>query len=205
MNRAEKSNGDIVSIDCLIIGNQVKISPSDDNAQYVSKVTWFDDTLMAVSVPTNNGKFLKPVKGEELTFEFTKKDGFYVFESRFLRANVNTYVFHKPKNIYRIQKREFVRVTTLLQARVNHEHNSFIINISSNGALINVKNNICIGEEVFLEFELLNKPLCIKGKIVRFSSKGYGIEFTRIAKNDQDLIMRYVLKKMAGDRKKLGY
>lgn len=203
--RAEKSIGDIVSVNCLIIGEKVKITSDDDNTKYISVVTWFDEKLMAVSIPTNNGKPLKPFKGEVFTFEFTKKDGVYIFEAMFLRANDKSYVFHKPEQIVRMQNREFVRVKTLIPARVNSDQDCYILDISSNGALVKSKNSICVRDEVFMEFELLNKTLGIKGKVVRASARGYGIRFINIAKINQDLIMRYVLKKMAEDRKKLGY
>ena len=58
-----------------------------------------------------------------------------------------------------------------------------IMNLSRNGVFIQTQRPIFVGEEIIIDFKIegFTKPLKIKGKVVRASRSGVGIEFKNVS------------------------
>ena len=78
-----------------------------------------------------------------------------------------------------------------------------ILNLSHNGAFIETKRPVFVGEDIIMQFEIdgIKESIEIKGEVVHASHKGVGIRFTGFNRYVLDYIKR-LLKKNSGRRSK---
>lgn len=214
----------------LKIGEMVEVEISQNQSyegNYLSKVTDMDDKQIFFSLPTEKGHVVPLRKGEKISINVVKKDGVYSFKGNIIDRSMKPYMhflMNIPKDIVRLQRRNFVRimlnlVTTFQIYSISGEelseeiHKGVTINLSGGGMFIASTKKLDYGTEVLVNFKLTNGIECnkIRGMVRREESikvmggekLGYGIEFLEIDSRIREHIISYLFE-LQRDRRSKG-
>lgn len=190
---------------------------------YLASVQDITDYELLISIPTKGTNPLVLKKDDHLILSFISEGSRYEFSARVIGwryDNIPMYVITLPGEYKRVQLRQFVRISTLLdvlcaEVPENGKHPVFAkcssLDISGGGIRLLHKKNFEIDTKLLLKImiPLKKEPeyLEISGTVVRTwpdeNLKLYkvAVKFTGISRSQQDLIVRYTFMKMSEQRR----
>lgn len=194
---------------------------------YNSSVQDLDDNSFCITIPLQGPNPLILDNGDRVKVNYVSDMSRFEFETKVVgwrSDNIPMYVLARPKDVKRIQLREFVRLNVLLEAEcaeIPEEGKQPVfkkcsaLDISGGGTRLLLKKEYPPGTELLLRFALPIKKsrgnvleiIEITGRVARaWPNRDDGryqtaIEFKGIGRRQQDLIVRFVLQKMAEQRR----
>ncbi len=204
----------------LAMGDKVKINPHNSNKEhiegYIAGINEEDiDIALAEDI-----KKIAVEEDEAVILEVIKKDrkeSLYVAEARLVQYIAKRNPECKLKitsEFIRIQRRYYVRVPVkfeveYLASNGDSLNEGFFLDLSGGGALLNTVQELALGKEIVMRFNLEFKnetvPFEVKGRVVREDLAPriwaepnmpykYGISFEGLTTLQQDHIIRFVME-----------
>lgn len=207
------------------VNRKIEIKPLYSEEYYLFSIKSFVDDKLYV-IPVNDMLFNFSNK-EELEIKIAGNDAIYLFKTTILYvknqgSRYASYILEKPKQVQRVQNREFVRIpvsinTIYAELKANGEESNdeegLALNLSGGGMRLATSRLLEVGSVLLLsynlDFDTDEVEIKVKGMVMREytmrleenSIKNwkhhYGISFINIPTNLQDLIMRYVIKQFS--------
>lgn len=190
---------------------------------YLASVQDITDYELLISIPTKGTNPLVLKKDDHLILSFISEGSRYEFSAKVIGwryDNIPMYVITLPGEYKRVQLRQFVRISTLLDVLCaempeSGKHPVFAkcssLDISGGGIRLLHKKNFEVDTKLLLKImiPLKKEPeyLEISGTVVRTwpdeNLKLYkvAVKFTGISRSQQDLIVRYTFMKMSEQRR----
>jgi len=185
--------------------------------------------LAKVGMPIYKGAYIKIPKGVKLSIRAYSKNTLYLFKSivyslgkegsiRFLMVNV-------PEEIYRIQRRNYVRIPlceegffylkdeheldNIEKTQIAEKFRFVTKDFSAGGAAIVTKKDLCIGDKILININLKDEVILnnVEAQVVRkigktqFGDNIYGIKFLGITRNLEKELVKFVFKCEIGNVK----
>lgn len=105
------------------------------------------------------------------------------------------------------EQRNFFRVGVTLPARLSliarsggilRQYDGTILDISLGGAIVNTRGAITLKQEIILQFKILDIDISLPATVIRSTNQmnneiGYGIAFTEISDNVNDVLFKYLV------------
>jgi len=201
----------------LHIGLRLELTRKDDLRVYVTRVEDMSNFEFAVGVPfgTASTEVFQP--GEEIFCWFGDKEdhALWGFAARVLRREVRRiplYYVSLPTSFERVQRRNFFRLPTLIQAQYRlvgdtNWHKSFVIDISGGGVRLSHRDPLAHLDLVQISFVLhkADPHFLLQGQVMRVErvdSAGVlmyhtGIKFINLPMGTQDRLVGYVFARMS--------
>ena len=193
---------------------------------YKCRVIDIQDEAILVDIPINQDTKRQSLfeLNSIVDVSFSHQDAVYRFPSMIIKTNLTEKIpwmalSYFPDRIQKIQRREYIRVETILDVSVHFPHNEctdFITvthDLSGGGAALLVDKSLTIPRdvEVDLMFILPLKGeleyIPIYGKTVRVLERNEGknilsVKFNNMTQEDQQRIIQYCFQKQLADHKK---
>ncbi|MBS3872640.1 MAG: PilZ domain-containing protein [Firmicutes bacterium] len=201
----------------LHIGLRLELTRKDDLRVYVTRVEDISHLEFAVGVPfgSTSAEVFHP--GEEIFCWFGDKEdqALWGFAARVLRREVRRiplYYISMPTNFERVQRRNFFRLPTLIQAQYrllgeNHWYKAFVIDISGGGVRLSHRDPLAHLDMVQVTFALhkSDSHFLLQGQVMRVErvdSAGIlmyhtGIKFINLPMSTQDRLVGYVFARLS--------
>ncbi|WP_026939479.1 flagellar brake protein [Hippea alviniae] len=200
------------------IGQKVMVYVQEGNFQgtYSSFIYDIDESKnIYISMPTNeNGLKAVVREGEKLEVSFVDRRGFRIGFTSKLKEILNKdgqviYKLDKPTSLARVELRENFRVPVLIEASFYAFKNGkiekakgTILDISAGGVRLSTDIELEVRDKLYLEFDLGGTKLEeIEAEVVRKAITGeegvnhYGLRFTDLSKDEEDMIIKFCLSK----------
>lgn len=207
-----------------------------DTESYKSNVQDITDKYIAISVPTREGVYVPLSKDSKIDVMYYKDDSAYRFTTFVTgrkKDKINLILLSIPENVRKVQRRQYFRVP--LSAYVSYVNltkysksikkdikdinikyiekdeklfsKALIMDISGGGVKLSSEKTCSVGDIILLEILLEQKPVFVKGKIVR---KEYdeqcrnlcGILYIDMEQNMREKIIKYIFYVMRNIRRK---
>lgn len=210
----------------LKVNQKVEVARSGEGEFYPALIQDVADDFFCITIPYLRGMPLVLVPGEQVDVRVIESDAAYFFTAAVLgrrRDEIPLYGLSIPTEVKRIQRRRFARVETLLEVwyapvpqgdEAPAFRQGWAVNLSGGGLCLGTDYRFEIGDQILLRFTLdlgeRRLEVATQGRIVRrdVMSEGspgsgyrYGVEFLDLPMREQDLICRYVFRKMAERRR----
>jgi c-di-GMP-binding flagellar brake protein YcgR len=190
---------------------------------YASSVQDLDKKTFCISIPTQGPRKLVLNIGETVKISFVAETSRCEFETSVVgrrHDNIPLYELDLPNECKRIQLRGFVRIPVIIdvcyaklpdagQEPVFTKCSS--LDLSGCGIRLLLKENFAEGTSLIIKFEISVKTrpedVEVLGRVVRAmpeeNVKGYqtAIQFEKISRRQQDLIVRFIYEKMSERRR----
>lgn len=185
--------------------------------------------LAKIGMPIYKGAYIKIPKGVKLSISAYSKKTLYLFKSivyslgkegniRFLMVNV-------PEEIYRVQRRNYVRIPfceegffylkdeyeldNIEKTQIAEKFRFVTKDFSAGGAAIVTKKDLCIGDKILININLKDEVILnnVEAQVVRkigktqFGDNIYGIKFLGITRNLEKELVKFVFKCEIGNVK----
>ena len=201
----------------LSINGNVQINY--DDITYKSVVQDVQDNYFAISIPVANNDYLT-LKQEELNmYYYVEGESYFKLKAevigRIKEDNLPMYKLTNPYNILKIQRRNFVRVSTVEYVfyRNNSSENErwqkgVIVDLSGGGLRLRAGRDINLDDEILVNLFVNETKVSVIGKIVRLEEDKdnrnvYGVEFIEIDERKRDKIITKVFNIMRKQREVL--
>ncbi|MEW5762014.1 MAG: flagellar brake protein [Bacillota bacterium] len=207
----------------LKVNQRVEIARRGEDEYYPALVQDVGEHNFCINMPYRQGVPLILVPGERVDVRLVEKDATYFFTATVLgrrRDRIPLYVLSLPVDVRRVQRRRFVRLETLLDvwyapAPEGDAAPAFVraraVDLSAGGMCLVTKQPLEVGAPLLLRFHLdlgeREAEIVTPGRVVRRvvgpeddlwqGGYRYGIEFVGLPMREQDLIVRYIFRKMA--------
>jgi len=214
----------LTELNGLRINHNIKVSRAGGKEDwYSSKVQDINDTGLYISVPVKGLHPMVLSVGETVIITFLWEMSRYEFETQITgwrHDNIPLYELALPEKIRRIQLREFVRVSCIMEveyAEIPEEGRQPVfrqcdsLDLSGGGIRLLVQKEYPVNTKLMLKwalpFQNFKEQIEVIGKVVRSlperNAKKYltGIQFEEITRRQQDLIVRYVLRRLSEQRR----
>lgn len=207
----------------LLVNSKVEIAllnhqPEEDQVLGQSLIQEVNHDSFSIMVPIKEGHTLYLTKGDEVIVSISVDNSRYTFQSEVLdkkkEANIALVVLKNPDRIIASERRDLVRIKTLLPTRyelLNHVNLSnwedieplkegYITDLSGNGLSLSlegplVKNAIVL-LSMHLEMKNVNINTKLLGEVVRCEKADnhyrIGVKFDTITDRQQGLIINFV-------------
>lgn len=195
----------------------------DRENSYVSNIQDVKDQELLISIPTRGTKPLILNDGDLIKVSFISDLARYEFQTKVLGRrydNIPMYALALPEVCRRIQLRKFARVPTVLEvmyAEVPDEGEKYefikctSLDLSGGGSRLMLKKALPVGARLIVRMNIPTSDgpehLELLGKVVRTlpdeNLKYYhtAVQFIKISRRQQDLIVRYIFAKMSEQRR----
>ncbi len=180
------------------------------------------DTGFLISIPMIENEYLPASLGEVLEIINYQRDGeIYQFTStvlnRVAEKNLPCLFMSMPKEIKRVQRRNYVRVSTNQIIRYSKGNNkshidlnkkAILMDLSGGGMRVKIKEKVNAGESITATITYKNKDILVSGQVVRIirASDGdmvYGITFNELSDYTRENIIKIVFDIMRKQRELL--
>lgn len=195
------------------LNNKIEIEMKD--GFYKSIIQDVTDEYVAINIPVKDGRFLPLTRNEKIRALYFYDKNIYCFETEVVgkkMENIFMILLKLPTSMRKIQRRNFVRVSTLLKiwynknqltdtvnSILNIEQEAFpatVIDISGGGMRIRVEQNVKSGEILILTVPIKDESITIKGKVIRAEKEKTGITTCGITFMELDNIHREKIIKL---------
>lgn len=214
----------MAALNQLKINDNIKVSRAGgDEDWYASNIQDIDDKSICISIPVQGPHSLVLGRGETVKVSFVSEMSRYEFETvvtGWRYDNIPMYELALPKEFRRIQLREFVRVSCIMEveyAEIPEENQRPVfkectsLDLSGGGMRLLMEKEYPVNTELILKwvlpFKNFSEEIEVIGRVVRTwpdrNVKKYqtGIQFKEISRRQQDLIVRYVLARLSEQRR----
>lgn len=186
-----------------------------DDVIYRCSIQGITENSVSINVPVNNGELLMLNGGEVLDVQYCSETGnYYEFELEVIGRNnddnIPMYNLSLPRNLRRIQRRDYVRVEVLRNIKYRRKEEeswreAIMLDISGGGMRIKVPIELDIGDRLITKFESSGKLFEIEVEIKRNEKVNageyiYGLEFIDINEKRRDNIIEDVFFVMRRQR-----
>jgi len=194
----------------------------DDRDWYITSIQEINKENILIAMPYQKSQPLILNQGNEIFIRFSGEDAAYAFKTRTIgrvEDKVPLYVLAKPKEIERVQQRDFVRCPISIPVKYaivreetkNLEYfHAYSVDISGGGIKLALNHPYRPGVKLMVSFQLNSEDTPIdfelEGKVVRLEVKELkdsrrlfhtGIAFLNISPREQDSIVAYIFSRMA--------
>lgn len=189
-----------------------------DYQVYKSRIEDVTDDYVAMSIPVSEGNYLPLSRGEKIEAVYYYKEGLYKFYSTVVGRKIDRIaliLFDIPQKMEKYQRRNFVRIPHIdnisfikLNDNEGYKDSNEVkvsdgipVDISGGGLKFLTKENVKIGDILYVTIYIDSEPVRIKGKVVRHSINNdkknvCGISFIDVDKNDREKIIKFTFTKM---------
>ncbi|MDF9407010.1 MAG: Flagellar brake protein YcgR [Pelotomaculum sp. PtaB.Bin013] len=213
----------------MTVEQWIKINQSIRVSRDMKEPDWFDSNIQDVqkgkfyiTIPYQKANPLILSKGDRVIVNIVLQGARIEFISAMLGRrvdNIPLYSLSWPDDYNRVQDRKFVRLPVIMDifyAEVPKEGESpryiksSVQDISGGGVRMLVKNIYEAGTALLMKFNLLlgdkSEEIAVSGKVVRSgkisaTAISAAVEFTNITNRQQDIIVRFILNRLAKSRK----
>jgi len=213
----------------MTVEQWIKINQSIRVSRDLEEPDWFDSNIQDVqkgkfyiTIPYQKTNPLILDKGDQVIVNIVLQGARIEFKTILLGRqvdNIPLYVLSWPDDYNRVQDRKFVRLPVIMDifyAEVPKEGESpqyiksSAQDISGGGVRMLIKNMYEAGTVLLMKFDLLmgdkSEEIAVSGKVVRSgkisaTAISAAVEFTNITNRQQDIIVRFILNKLAKSRK----
>ena len=163
MNNPKVPSGEILKVGQPV---EVSILTDTENRKYTSRIEDFDSKHLILAMPMVKGYPIIPLTGSNVNVRLVLDQSSYQFRAAYIdkRAKpIPVWVLTMPKEIEKVQLREFVRVETMLPLKVqveDAEHNLLtpiscsIRDVSGGGIQLVMKQFVPPGTRVYVDAEI---------------------------------------------------
>lgn len=200
---------------------KIYVFKQNSQEQYVSSIESTNSDEVTIALPLSHSSSLHAKVGDHLTVRLPSDTHSVEFTTRVIRLkidNIPLYVLKYPEEIKRIQLRQHVRLSLLLDVMNSVAPESgeapvykkaMMLNISAGGMKLSVADNIPEGSLLLVKFALQIKgtdhEFELEATVVRSQAvdsqkqKLYhlGLCFTKVTNMQKDLIYQFIFNKMA--------
>lgn len=195
----------------FIINGKLEISWNDE--YYKSNIENVDDNSIHISIPIKDGKYIPLRVGEQIEVFYYYKNDIYKFYSVVTNREMDRIpliIITIPEEIFKIQRRKFVRVPIICNIEYFIEGNSaslkplkaIMIDLSGGGMRIKVSEEIKLGNKVNTHIPIGNEKLILKGEVVRLEKDQdkkknlCGVSFTDLDERKREKLIRFIFQVM---------
>lgn len=202
------------------INQAIQVTRADGKDDwYVSSIQDLDNKNFCISIPTQGIRPLILHNGDAAKISLISETSRFEFETLVVgqrNDNIPLYILALPKEYKRIQLRDFVRISIMLEmnyAELPEDGKAPVFkrcyshDLSGGGIGFFLKNNYTADTRLLLKFTLpfrnRKEIIEVMGRVVRSSLvervKVYhiGVRFVEIGRTQQDLIAHFILTKLA--------
>ncbi|HBV96620.1 MAG: hypothetical protein JL50_16435 [Peptococcaceae bacterium BICA1-7] len=200
----------------LSTGQNILVSQKSVMKWHSSVIMDVDDSEVLISFPRLNGEPIDIADNDVLEITFSRKGVRYLFESGFSQKIGDVLVLERPRLLEKVDLRRYPRIPVKMDVfftEISSRDNSGSdtrrgksINISGNGLRFSVDQMYIPNTYLSVSLDLPAKekvvPVKMECRVVRLIVDDQkdppvyqlGAEFSRIDKNDQELIIDFVLR-----------
>jgi c-di-GMP-binding flagellar brake protein YcgR len=206
----------------------VEIRRENEDQGYLTLVQEVREADFAVQLPMRGGVEVPLWPGEEVQVYVPTSRGRYVFSTKVLERyydRVPLCRLAKPREVTRLQRREYVRWQVALEVRyqvtddpatppprARLRQRGLTVDLSGGGLQLLVREPVSVGSWLWLEFEIPyrggQESVRALGKVRRVlpqEGEGpprylLGISFERIGDREREMIIAYIFHRMVSDR-----
>lgn len=193
----------------------------DDKKVYKATVQDEDEDFFSITIPAAEGNYLFLKEGDWISATFNDDKGnVYKFTTGIIKRkidnNIPMYVLNIPEKFIKVQRRNYVRVSTILPveyARFKVDSETIfdvlspatLLDLSGGGLKIKIKNKLDLSEKIAVKIKYNDEEVIVKGKIVRVDkTEGSeficGLLFENIYEKDRDKVIKIVFTIMRKQR-----
>lgn len=206
------------------INQKVHVTNSESRDDwYLASVQDITDYELLISIPTKKTNPLVLKKDDKIVLSFISEGSRYEFDAKVLGwryDNIPMYVLTLPSEYKRVQSRQFVRISTLIDVLCaempeSGKHPVYTkcssLDISGGGIRLLHKKNFKVNTKLLLKLMIpVNKEpeyMEVSGTVVRtvpdenLNMYKVAVQFTGISRSQQDIIVRYTFMKMSEQRR----
>lgn len=185
---------------------------------YVSNVQDIDSENIAISIPVREGMYLPLSLDESVEVIFYVDGDAYKFKTKVTGRKIDkiyVILLKYPSNITKIQRRNYVRMVTLIDASCTladdikkiEFFDAVVTDISGGGLKLVTSRNLKMGNNLIINLHIKEDNLVLKGKVVRHElniDKKHvcGIAFQDMLNENREKIIRFTFELMREQRKK---
>jgi c-di-GMP-binding flagellar brake protein YcgR len=185
----------------------------EDKKVYKATVQDEDKETFSITIPVAEGNYLFIKEGEWISATFHEENGIvYKFTTMIIKRkienNIPMYVLTIPEKYTKVQRRNYVRVTTMYpieysiftvdtQTVFSNFKTAMLLDLSGGGLRFKSKEKIELSEKVALKLKYEEEEVLIRGKVVRVdktedSEYIYGVSFSNPSERERDKIIKIV-------------
>jgi len=214
----------------LTIGQQLILEPkyAENPEQYKCRLVERQENLLFIDYPinvnTNKTTFL--IDGTQLKVTLMEGNSVYLFETEVLGRHLQgipmmKLIYPGDEYIIKIQRRQFVRIETMVDVAIHPLHNEFepftsiTEDISAGGSLVLLNNPLNINKDMLVrtifvlpmqngDYHYIN----LVSKIVRIhhnketGKELFSLEFTNVTAQERQLLLRFSFDRQIAMKKK---
>lgn len=211
----------------FIINSKIELYYGDN--YYKSIIEDVQDNFISISIPTKDGEYVPLRKGEMIEVIYYYRYNIYKFYSQVIDrkiTNIPVILIEHPKEIFKIQRRKFVRVPivcSIVYSKLDMENETFkankylrsnetfkaiMVDLSGSGMKIKVKGELNTGDIILASIPIETENVALKGEVVRVDKDEenrlnvYGINFIDIEDNFREKLIKFIFKVMRQQMKK---
>ena len=200
---------------------KIYVLKQNSEGQYVSFIESVNSEELTIALPLSHSSSLHAKVGDLLTIRLPSDTHSVEFTTKVIRLkidNVPLYVLKYPEEIKRVQLRQHVRLSLLLDVmnslvpeseEAPRYKKAMMLNISAGGMKLSVADTIPEGSLLMVKFELKIKgtdhkfeleATVVRSQAVESQKQNLyhlGLCFTKITNVQKDLIYQFIFNKMA--------
>ncbi len=202
---------------------QLRVMSGQRKGTYDSRVEAINDSHIIVGMPIQKHSLIFLREGTKVEVDYTYLKipyGFTTEVERALTEPLPLLILKQPKQFFKIQRRDYVRIETMLSVDYSIENDEeskdlCVLHVSSRdisggGIAIIERKVLPVDTIVNLNIHLPEENLEIKGKVVRWGevdtspTKKYwmGVQFINISERERQKIIHYIFKRQRELRSK---
>lgn len=210
----------------FIVNSRVEVI--DDTEVYKSTIQNETDETIAISLPVKDGVYITPQIGESIQFYYYSDTHVYKVDAvvlgRTIENAVPLIILGEFKNIMRIQRRQFVRVSAALnmkfvkvtESEIDSEvdyssksiYKGILLDISGGGFRLGTSEKLNLKELIEADLPIEDERIKVLGEVVRVEKQQdniyyYGIKYINIEERTRDKIIRFIFTLMRKQRNSL--
>lgn len=205
-----------------------RIEVLEDKEVYKSVIQNENEDSIAISLPVKDGIYITPMRGEKLELLYYADLHVYKFDAvvtgRTIENAVPLIILGEFQNIERVQRRQFVRVSTSFNIKFvrkakdksgeitdNKDQASYkgiLLDISGGGFRLGTTEKLSLKEIIEADIPIENDRIKVLGEIVRVEKQQdnmyyCGIRYINIDERTRDKIIQFIFTLMRKQRKNL--
>ncbi len=200
---------------------KIYVIKQNSETQYISYIESVDSDVITIALPLSYSSSLHANKGDLLTVRLPSDTHSIEFMARVIGLkidNVPMYVLEYPKEIKRVQLRQHVRLSMLMDIENSvapekgknlQYRKGMMLNISAGGMKLSVPEDIPEGSPLMVKFSLIIRGIehsfeleakVVRSQTVEIQKKKHfhlGLCFITVTNMQKDLIYQFIFNKMA--------
>lgn len=198
-----------------------------DEKYFNSNIQDITEEYIAISIPTNSGEYLPLSKGAMLEVIYYEEENCYKFQSSVIGRkfeNIPILLIAKPTEIKKIQRRKYVRVSTVIKVKYKNLKNepktnpstvekseylqAVLVDLSGGGMKIRVSEEIKLNDFLLVSLTVKNEEVFLVGQAMRIVKDddgrfSCGLSFELLDSSTRERIIKFIFQLMREQMKKI--